>query len=344
MSKRVTIDEIAREAFVSRSVVSRVLNDHPNVSAEARARVRRVIEAHNYRPSAVARSLATDRSYEVCILMPRRKDDVLATGLWMLMVLGISEQCSKRGYHVSVSLVSEDQSADLHERILYGRQYDGYLLITRAVTEWVVPALKERSLPAVVIGNYPELGLFSSVDVDNYMGAYAATAHLCAQGHTRIAAIMGAARTHHADERLRGYREALQDAGLTAHPELLAQGEYAPQNGYRIVQDWLQNGRTFSALFCASDALAMGALLALHEAGVGVPDQVAVVGFDDLPNAAFTHPPLTTIRQPIYEKGVSAANLLIDQIDEPDRAVQHVLLTPELMVRRSSVADTASPR
>ena len=337
MPKKITIDEIAREAFVSRSVVSRVLNNHPHVSAEARARVQQVIDAHNYRPSSVARSLATDRTHEICILMPRRKDDVLATGLWMLMVLGISEQCSNRGYHVSVTLVSGEDEADLPERVVYGRQYDGYLLITRAVTQKVVPAIRKRNSPVVIIGHDAEYAEFPSVDVDNFMGAYEATAHLCKQGHTRIAAIMGASRTHHADERLRGYRQALKDHNLSPDPLLLAQGEYAPQNGFRIVQDWLASSVSFSALFCASDALAMGALLALHEGGVAVPDQVAVVGFDDLPNAAYTYPPLSTIRQPIYEKGVAAAKLLIDQIEGASDEPQHLMLAPELIVRRSSV-------
>ena len=155
--QKLNIDDIARLAYVSRSVVSRVLNNRPNVSDEARARVLKVIEKHNYRPNATARSLATDRTYEISILAPRKKDDVLANGFWSLIFLGISEECIRRGFFVSLSLISGELETHLNDRILNGHNFDGYILISKEVADQVVPALRKREIPTVLIGHDPDL-------------------------------------------------------------------------------------------------------------------------------------------------------------------------------------------
>lgn len=332
---KLTIDQVALLAGVSRSVVSRVLNNHPRVSDEARERVLRVIAQHGYRPSAVARSLATHRTFEICIVAPRRRNEALASGFWPLLNLGIFEQSIQRGYFVSLTLVSADTADEISNRILNDHVFDGYILITQEVTGLVAPGLSARRVPIVLIGHDPAYPELNSIDVDNFDGAYRATAHLLGLGHRRIALILGNLDIQESVDRREGYRRALRDAGVAPDERLLAVGSYSAQSGYELMNRWIAGGDLPSAVFCASDSIATGALLALYQAGLSVPGDVAVVGFDDLPSSSYTAPPLTTVHQPIYEKGVQAANIMIDRIEAPDAGVVHVKLPVRLVVRES---------
>ena len=332
---KLNIDDIARLAFVSRSVVSRVLNNRPNVSDEARARVLKVIEQYNYRPSATARSLATDRTYEISILAPRKQDDVLASGFWSLIFLGISEECIRRGYFVSLSMISGEVGDHLNDRILNGHNFDGYILISKEVADQAVPALRKRELPAVLIGRDPSFPGLHSVDVDNVTGGYRATKHLIDRGHRHIAAISGPLHAQESLDRLEGYQKAFQEAQLPLVEEAIVVGSYSQEGGYECMQQLLEQDSRVTAVFCFSDAQASGALLALHRAGLGAPDDVAMVGYDDLPIARFTIPPLTTMQQPIYGMGEQAADIVIDQIEGKIKDVVHVQLQAELVVRET---------
>jgi DNA-binding LacI/PurR family transcriptional regulator len=333
---KLTIDQVALMAGVSRSVVSRVLNNHPKVSDEARRKVLRVIEAHDYRPSSVARSLAIDRSYEICLVTPRRRDEALATGFWPLLQLGISEGCFKRGYFVSLAMITPDPSDEISRRILNERAFDGYILITQEVTESLVPRLRERRVPMVLIGRDPSLPDVSSIDVDNYDGSYRATRHLLGLGHRRIGAILGSPTIQETNDRRSGWLQALVDAGHSPHDNPLGYGTYSPQSGFEIMSSWIARADVPDAVFCGSDAIATGVLLALYKARLAVPEQVAVVGFDDVPTSRYTAPPLTTVRQPIYDKGVRAATMLIDQIEGRTSAPMHVRLPADLVIRDST--------
>lgn len=334
MSK-LNIDDIARMAYVSRSVVSRVLNDRPNVSAEARERVLAVIEKYNYRPSATARSLATDRTFEISILAPRKKDEVFANAFWSLVFLGISEECTRRGYFVSLSMILGEMQDHLNDRIVYGHNFDGYILISNEVADQVVPALRKRNMPTVLIGYDPAFPDLDSVEADNFTGGYRATEHLIGLGHRRIAALMGPLRTQESIDRLDGYKQALLDAGLPVDEALIVEGDYSQRSGWECTPHLLGHTPRPTAIFCASDAMAAGALLALHQAGLSVPRDVCVVGYDDLPNSQYTIPPLTTVRQPIYEIGRHAAAVVIDQIEGVRAAPEHAKLDVELVVRAS---------
>jgi len=334
MEDDMTIDQVAELAYVSRSVVSRVLNDHPNVSDEARQRVLDVIEEHDYRPSSVARSLATDRSFEISVLTPRRGDESLANGYWPLLYSGIFEQCLERGYFVSLSMVSEEVEEEIQNQARDSR-FDGYILITTEVTDLVASSLEASEAPTTLIGRAPDWGFVSSIDIDNVKGGYEAGRHLCDLGYEEIGLILGSPGLEESADRRRGIERALSDAGCSVPDRCVAEGDYSRESGYSIVRDWAERGEVPRALFCASDTMAVGALLALHETGYRVPNDVAVVGFDDLPAAQYTIPPLTTVRQPVYEKGQTAVDLLIDQIDSPGTDPVHKELDPELMVRES---------
>ena len=334
MEDDMTIDQVAELAYVSRSVVSRVLNDHPNVSEEARQRVLDVIEEHDYHPSSVARSLATDRSFEISVLTPRRGDESLANGYWPLLYSGIFERCLERGYFVSLSMVSEEVEDEIQNQARDSR-FDGYILITTEVTSLVAPALEASEAPTVLIGRDSDWGGLSSVDTDNEKGAYEAGRHLCSLGYEEIGLILGNLDLEESADRRSGIEHALREAGRSVQEQYIAEGDYSQESGYSIVRGWTEQGAVPRALFCASDTMAVGALRALSEGDYRVPDDVAVMGFDDLPAAQYTIPPLTTVRQPVYEKGQTAVDLLIDQIESPAADPAHTELAPELVVRES---------
>lgn len=333
--EKLSIDEVAKLAYVSRSVVSRVLNNHKNVSDEARERVLEVVEKYNYKPSSVARGLATNRSYEIGILAPRRCDEALANGFWSLLHLGIFEECIQQGYFVSMSPISPDLGADVKEHILDNRRLDGFILLTQEVTDAVANDLVEREMPLVLVGHGPDNTSLNSVDVDNFTGAYTATNHLIELGHECIGIMLGKFCMQETADRLAGYKEAIRDAGLSISEDLIAVGDYSQKYGSESIKELMKDNPDMTAAFCTSDTLAMGALSALHEEDISVPGDMALVGFDDLPFAQYTIPPLTTIRQPITEKGKRAANLLIDKIENKENEVVHENLEPELIVRES---------
>lgn len=332
--KDMTIDQVAELAYVSRSVVSRVLNDRPNVSDEARERVLEVIEEHNYRPNSVARSLATDRSFEISILTPRRGEESLANGYWPLLYSGIFEQCLERGYFVSLSIVSDEMKDKIRARA-GDKRFDGYILITKEVTEIVGESLGDRDVPTVLIGGGSDRDAFHSIDIDNVKGGYKAGTHLCNLGYDSLGVILGNPDLEETNDRRRGFAQALDEAGQTVADEHLGIGDYSQESGYQIIQRWVADDRVPNALFCASDTMAMGALLALHESEYRVPEDVAIVGFDGLPSSQYTIPPLTTVRQPVYEKGQAAVDMLVDEIEDVSASPSTEELEPELVVRKS---------
>jgi len=330
-----TIDKVAELAYVSRSVVSRVLNGHPNVSDEARRRVEKVIEEHDYRPSSVARSLATDRSFEISVLTPRRGDESLATGYWSLLYSGIFERCLERGYFVSLSMIALGMEDGVNDRIR-DKRFDGHIFITQEVTDLIEDsALENQGAPVVLVGRDPEWESVPSLDIDNTAGGYKAGRHLCELGHEAMGLLLGTAQLEETGERRRGFEQALVEHGRALVDERVAYTDYSPRSGYDAVRAWIEDDRMPSALFCAGDTIAMGVLRALDEANYHVPGDVAVVGFDGLPASQYTNPPLTTVRQPVYEKGTRAADTLLDQVESETSASGHVTLEPELVVRQS---------
>lgn len=333
--KKITIDEIAKEAFVSRSVVSRVLNDRPNVSPEARLRVLEAIKRFDYRPDSKARGLATHRTKEICTIIPRRTDGVLATGYWPLVLLGIAERSAHRGYFQTMSAISNPSEAEFMARIVSESRFDGFVLVRREVTRLVAAAIVERDVPAVLIGHDPEFDSLSSVDVDNRKGARAATEHLVDLGHMKIGLILGPDQLLETTDRKAGYLEVLESRNIPIRDELIARGDYTSASGYHVFKEWVESGHRPTAVFCTSDVMAFGVLRATYELGLSVPGDIAVVGFDDLPAASYSVPPLTTVHQPIYDKGAAAADMLIDEIEERNPTILHARLRPDLVVRAS---------
>ncbi|MEM8557089.1 MAG: LacI family DNA-binding transcriptional regulator [Bacteroidota bacterium] len=335
--KRLTINDVARLAFVSRSVVSRVLNNKPNVSDEARRRVLEVIEKYNYRPNSAARSLVTDRRLELCVFVPRRSDATLATGYWPLVLLGVSEAASERGYSVSLTTVDASSRDEVVERTVESNRFDAFVMIRLEAADLLVEAITAAGRPCVMIGHDAAYDHIASVDVDNEAGAYLAAKHLVDLRHEVIGLVHGPSELQETEHRRAGYERALREGGLTVPEAFVAHHPYTQEGGYAAIRAWHDAGALPDAVFCASDVHATGALLALYELGVRVPDEIAVVGFDDLPSSQFAIPPLTTVRQPVYDKGRRAAEMAVDLIGASETSVVHETMPVELMVRASTV-------
>jgi|AntRauTorcE11897_2_1112592.scaffolds.fasta_scaffold00509_3 LacI family transcriptional regulator len=333
--EKLNIDKVAKLAHVSRSVVSRVLNDHPNVSDVARKRVMDVVKKYNYRPNSVARSLATKSSHEIGVLVTQSEDEALGNAFWMQMHRGIFEESKQRGYFVSLSYVTKENSDELNNFIVNERHLDGYILLTQEVTDMVGRQLFDKDIPIVLVGHVPKKKKVSSVDVDNFKGGKLAAEHLLKLGHEKIGVMLASLDMKESEDRLNGFREAHRAAGIDFSDDQIEIVDYQFKAGYQTMKEWIESDNDITAVFCASDTIAMGALLATRELGKKVPEDYAVVGFDDLSFAEFTYPPLTTIHQPIFQKGKIAAELLINEIEDEDTERQKINLDPQLVVRDS---------
>jgi len=334
--EKLTIDKIAKLALVSRSVVSRVLNNHPNVSEEARERVLKVVEKYNYSPNPVARSLATQHTRQIGVLTSRFKDENLDNGYWSQLYLGVFEECIRRGYYVRLSFYDSSMNDNLRRHLLNEHQLDGLICLNEEVTDLAAEHFAHKERSVVIVGHNPRYTTISSVDVDNQAGAHKGVSHLTGLGHRVIGGIFGNHNVQETEQRISGYKKALRQAGIEFDERLVHVGSYSQEEGYQMVNEWLASVPEMTALFCAGDTIAMGALLALKENNISVPERFSVMGFDGLPISKYLIPPLTTVAQPIYGKGEKAAALLIDQLQKKETRTLHIDLSPELIIRNTT--------
>jgi len=330
-----TIEQIATLAQSSRSTVSRVLNDHPNVRPAVRDRVLRVIKEQGYAPHAAARNLARRRTNVIGLIAPSGTTDLFADPFFGLSIQGVVEASARAGYLVMLSMINPDIGRGLPERILHSQHFDGIIMLFSDIDNPIFPFLKQGKTPLVLCGSHPSFADWTSVDAQHREGAQRAVGHLVHLGHRRIATITGPLRDMAARERRDGYTQGLRDAQLPLAAELIVEGDWTHERGYTAMQELLSVAARPTAVFVASDTMALGAIRAINDAGLRVPDDVALVSFDDLPLASYANPPLTTIRQPIAGGGATAVKLLIDRIEQRDTPITHVRLPTELVVRRS---------
>lgn len=330
-----TIEEIARLAGVSRSTVSRVLNNHPNVRPEVRERVQAVVQQHGYVPQAAARSLASRRTRVVSLIIPHSAIQVFEDPFFGPVIHGVTETCASYGYFLMLATVPTERERGFYDRIVRSRHFDGVIVLSHNIDDLLLPLLIRDRVPLVLFGSHPYFDDIAWVDADQRGGARLAVRHLTALGHTRIATITGLLTMQAAIDRRDGYKQGLLEAGVPVLPELIAEGDWTQQGGYAAMQQLLSLPERPTAAFIASDTMAVGAIRAINEAGLRVPEDLALVSFDNLPFAAYTSPPLTTIHQPIGEMAATAVRLLLTQIETGTRQHDHLRLPTELVVRAS---------
>ncbi|MEW5989859.1 MAG: LacI family DNA-binding transcriptional regulator [Chloroflexota bacterium] len=324
---------MASRAGVSRTTVSLVLNDRGESIPEATRR--RVLEAARdlgYHPDHSARGLAGGRSQTLALVLRQTPEQVAGDALLAETLRGLATAARASSFRVLVEPLGPGE-ATYGELVRSGRA-DGAVVSGPLFDDPELADLVAEGFPIVIQGHLPGAAA-PSVDVDNVASARLAVDHLIELGHRRIACITNATLSYTAAaDRLAGYREALATAGLAAGPELVAEGAFDAASGHRAMTTILGQGRP-DAVFVASDVVALGAIGALREAGLRVPDDVSIVGFDDVPLAAYFDPPLTSVRVPAHDLGLAAGNALLDRIagrEVPDRT----LLPTELIVRAST--------
>lgn len=330
----ITIKDVAREAKVSVATVSRALNGHDNVAEAVRKAVLEVADRLRYSPHAAARSLSSRHTQTIGVVLPDLYGEFFSE-----LIRGIDGVARARRQHLLVSSYHGDQEEQGRAlRAMRGR-VDGLLVLSPyAEHPGFLTENLPQSLPTVLINTHlPDDDHYPVLSIDDHAGAIAMTEHLLAQGHRRIVFVAGPELNFDARERLRGFQDAMAAHGADARARVMY-GDFDEASGYRAGQQLLQ-GELPDAVFAANDMMALGCLYALTQAGVQVPGQVALAGFDDIPLARFVHPGLTTMRVSIAELGAQAMSRLLGLIDPAGAAPQgNVMLKPTLIVRDSTVA------
>lgn len=326
----VTIKDVARAAGVSVASVSRALNGHDNVTGETRKRIQDAADRLRYMPNGAARSLITQRTQTIGAVLPDLHGEFFSE-----LIRGMDSAARARGLHLLVSS-SHGSASEVGDvlRTLRGR-VDGVLIMSPHADADMLATNLPAALPTVLMNTRVPGGKYLSLSIDNYGGAYAMTRHLARHGYRRIAFIGGPANNFDADERLRGYRDALAELP-PGHVASVLDGDFSEESGYRAGLALGGVTERPDAIFAANDMMAIGCLFALNELGLKVPDDIALAGFDDIPIARFVSPPLTTMRVRIADMGSQALQRLAEAIDGSTQPRVAHEIGCSLVVRQSS--------
>ena len=334
-----TLEEIAALAGVSRATVSRVVNNHMNVQPDLRERVLEVIGKTGYYPDAMARSLASHRSfsrhrsYIISLVIQETAQILFTDPYFAVLIQGIAEACNQNNHILTLVLfhvMKEDEQLPAH--LLQNQIFDAAIITTARTDDTLITHLIENQIPFVVVGSHPDPRV-SSVDVDNQHGAQQVVEHLIRLGRRRIAMISGPSNNLAAEQRKQGYLLALGAHGFAVDEALIETGGFSEASGHECMCHLL--ALKPDAVFVASDVMAAGAMRAAHEQGILIPAGLAIAGFDDLPLAAVTDPPLTTVRQPIRQVGFQAVRSLLDVLEKGPDPARRAVLDTRLVIRKS---------
>ncbi|WP_376796282.1 LacI family DNA-binding transcriptional regulator [Thermogemmatispora sp.] len=324
--------EIARRAGVSTTTVSKVLNQRPGVGEKTRARILRLIEQSDYVQNHAARHLRKGRSGLIDLVLMR-----LEGGYDLGIMQGVQEVLEASGYRLVVFATNEDETTErLWLRRILDQSSDGVLLLLPYERVGIANTLLEQGIPFVAIGDRNEpTTAFPTIGSTIWLGGYTATEYLLSLGHRRIAIITGPLHLTTSRARLAGYREALEQAGIAVDPALICEGSYLLGDGIRQTEALLDLPDPPTAIFAGNDAQAAGVYQALYRRHIRIPEEMSVIGFDDVTYSAHMAPPLTTIRQPLEEMGRMAAEMLLRLIAGQPLETHHVELATSLVIRES---------
>ena len=325
----VTLLDVAREAGVSASTVSRILNGTAKVAPAKREAVEAAIARLKFKPNLFARSLKTGITMTVGVLTQSIESPFYARAL-----KGVEDGLAHSGHAPLIASSGWHADSEMNcAQLLLSRKIDGLIILTGTMSDSQIREVADK-VPVVVTGRQLEGPNLRSIQLNQQDGGYLATRHLLDLGHTRIAHITGVLERPDAMQRMQGYTRAMQEAGMAVDPVLVVAGDFTSEGGSRAMNQLLELDKPFTAVFCANDETALGARLALYQHGLHVPQEMSIVGFDDLPAAVYMTPPLTTVRQPVYNVGVYAAHTLLTMMGYPAEAVRVPPL--ELVVRNTT--------
>lgn len=326
-----TIFDIAERAGVSYSTVSRTLSGFEFVKESTREKVLIAVQELGYVPNQQARSLAGGRSNLIGVLVPTLTNDYIAQ-----IVHGIDDELTKSDFNIILYTTNRHRGKEaIYVATIMNGAADALLLVAPTISDPYLEALREQSFPYVLIDQADQAEQSMAVNTTNQKGAYEATQYLIKLGHRRIGFLAGLPQLNSATERLIGYQMALSDYGIRFLPAYIAQGNFTFNDGYKGVHQILALPEPPTAIFAANDISALGAMEAIREMDLRIPEDISLVGFDDIPQAALTYPKLTTIRQPLHQMGNEAAKLLLKHLEHPSSETRRILLDTELVIRDS---------
>jgi LacI family transcriptional regulator len=328
---RPTIRTVAAEAGVSIATVSRFLNGNAHINAETEARVRKAIADLGYLPNASARGLATKTMMTIALIFPK-----LSGPFFSELIRGAETEASAAGYHLLIYGIAGSTAGDEDQTLgLLTTKVDGLILASQSVRQNYLKNLQRQAIPVVLLGEEPDGITGDNIRPDNAGGATQIVTHLLEHGYRRIGLIQGPATQTHAKDRLRGYCDALHNYELSCTPELIVPGAFDERSGYTAMQQLLQQQPRPEAVFAANDQMAIGAMAAVYESGLRIPEDIALAGFDDIEPARYLRPSLTTVHQDIVGQGQLAVRMLLARINNSQAPVETCVIPTELVIRRS---------
>lgn len=326
------IEDVARQAGVSTATVSRVLSGKPYVSDDLRERVQSAVQELNYRPSRVARSLRVQRSSIIGLIVSD-----IQNPFFTAVVRAAEDAAYQQKY--SVFLCNSDENTEketMYLELMVAEHVAGVILSPTLGQNDMYRHLAEMGVPVVAIDRRVTNVDMDSVLVDNVSGAREIVRHLLEMGHRRIGAVIGTPASSTGEERLRGYAEALHSYGLDVEPELIRTGMPRIAGGHAFTHELLSLPNPPTAIFAGNNLLTIGALSAIHQRGLRIPEDIALAAFDEMDWTPFVKPALTVVEQPTYALGRTAVELLLQRMEDPDRPIQEVVLPPTLHIREST--------
>lgn len=326
----VTIRDVAAKAGVSHQTVSRVINDSDRVLPQTRAKVEDAIAALDYSPNAIARSMAKGRTGILACIAPNLTDYTFAS-----LISGAETEVRKHGYFLlSASAPDGDTFAALIDELVSSRRAEAIMVFNPYADDRYTHL--PENFPVVFAGARPREGIINSVALDDVAVGFDATQHLLDLGHTNIGMITGPLEEDCSQDRCLGFEQALAAQNITPQPELTIEGDWTARSGYDALMIFAEEGNLPTAIVAQNDLIAVGVLRAARDMGLSVPDQLSVIGVDDIPMAAYSAPPLTTLKQDFMMIGREAAKLLVQAVEEPEKPCQRLILPAKMLVRRST--------
>jgi len=327
-----TMKQVAEKAGVSTTTVSHVINNTRVVSEDARERVLSVIQELRYIPSAVARSLKNDRTHTIGMMIPNNSNPYFAE-----LIQGIEDASFELGYNIILCNSYDDPKKQAaYIRVLMEKRIDGLILVSSGSDEDLSMLLANEVIPKVLVDREVTGVAADLIEADHVQGAYEATRYLISLGHKRIACVAGPDTLLPSGGRVAGYQRALKEAGITVCDDFIVHSDFTSEGGFNAFQKLLTLDSKPTAIFASNDLMAIGGICAANQAGVKIPQDLSVIGYDDIALASFSTPPLTTIAQPKYQIGQLTAKTLVERISNPDSQVRRTMLTPELVIRQST--------
>lgn len=328
----ITISEIAELAGVSKTTVSRVLNERPDVNPETRERILAIIAEHDYQPNVFAKAISLQKSHNIGLLIPHTPDYIFTNQYYVEVLRGVSTAVDSAGYSLLICYAHERNFIDIYKQ----QKVDGFILLSPGAFHYdIIDALDSVGAPFISTSQISNSDDLPYVDIDNCYGGTLAVDHLIGLGHERIS-FVGKPTMFSSQERLEGYRATLTLNGLPYDERLVHVAETSSiESGYKITAEILQGDLMPTAFFLANDIMAIGSIKAIFDQGLRVPQDVSVVGFDDILLASYTAPPLTTVWQPAFQKGVEAIQMLMEYLDDGETPPSRTL-DIELKVRETT--------